>query len=174
VNLVKLFEAQRELGKVGLFAYDGPDRFNKLVLALLVELGECANEWRGFKFWSKNQKPRTKKARRPYMDPEDAEFYNPLLEEYVDGLHFLLELGLEFKVTYFASLLPYLYVRDMSIEQQYNELYADISRITKDRYITVFSKYLTLGESLGFTPEQIESAYFEKHAENLRRQAAGY
>jgi dimeric dUTPase (all-alpha-NTP-PPase superfamily) len=59
-----------------------------------VELGECANEWRGFKFWSVNQIPHTSAVRVPTMMEEDKEYYNPLLEEYVDGLHFVLELGL--------------------------------------------------------------------------------
>jgi dimeric dUTPase (all-alpha-NTP-PPase superfamily) len=60
-----------------------------------VELGECANEWRGFKFWSVNQLPHTSAVRTPCMMEEDKEYYNPLLEEYVDGLHFVLELGLD-------------------------------------------------------------------------------
>jgi dimeric dUTPase (all-alpha-NTP-PPase superfamily) len=99
MNLIKLFETQKELGKVGMFAYNGPDRFNKLSLALLVELGEGANEWRGFKFWSKDQSPRTNKARHAYMDIDDADFYNPLLEEHVDSLHLVLDLGIEKEFT---------------------------------------------------------------------------
>jgi dimeric dUTPase (all-alpha-NTP-PPase superfamily) len=38
----------------------GQDNSDWKVLALLVELGECANEWRGFKKWSKDQDPRLK------------------------------------------------------------------------------------------------------------------
>src|SRR5438067_2344368 len=93
MNLEKLFQMQKVLrDRIG---YNEPDRFNKLILAFLVELGECANEQRTWKYWSKDQAPRVNKARKPYMDLEDAEFYNPLLEEYVDGLHFVLEIGLE-------------------------------------------------------------------------------
>lgn len=52
MNLQKLFDTQKVLrDRIG---YEGEDRFEKLILALLVEIGECANEWRGFKFWSKN------------------------------------------------------------------------------------------------------------------------
>jgi dimeric dUTPase (all-alpha-NTP-PPase superfamily) len=96
MNLEKLFQTQKVLrDRIG---YNEPDRFNKLILALLVELGECANEWRGFKFWSVNQIPHTSAVRVPTMMEEDKEYYNPLLEEYVDGLHFVLELGLELKI----------------------------------------------------------------------------
>ncbi|MEK4091705.1 dUTP diphosphatase [Viridibacillus sp. FSL H8-0110] len=48
MNLTKLFEAQRELD---LYidqqhpVQPGEDRLSKKILALLVELGECANEW---------------------------------------------------------------------------------------------------------------------------------
>lgn len=57
VNLTKLFETQKVLrNRIG---YESPDCYEKLILALLVEVGECANEWRGFKFWSKVQESRT-------------------------------------------------------------------------------------------------------------------
>src|SRR5688500_20051556 len=55
------------------------DVFREKCLALLVELGELANETRCFKFRSK--KPRN----------DDS----VLLEEYVDNRHFRLSLGLE-------------------------------------------------------------------------------
>lgn len=62
MNLQKFFDTQKVLrDRIG---YNGEDRFEKLILALLVEIGECANEWRGFKFWSKDQEPRTHKTVR--------------------------------------------------------------------------------------------------------------
>lgn len=42
MQLDKLFAAQKELRDH--INYTGEDRFEKLILALLVELGECANE----------------------------------------------------------------------------------------------------------------------------------
>ncbi|MDA6141611.1 dUTPase, partial [Escherichia coli] len=77
---------------------EGEDRNEKRLLAFIVELGECAQEHRGFKYWSKDQQPRTKAVRVPAMMEEDKEYYNPLLEEYVDGLHFVLELGLAYGI----------------------------------------------------------------------------
>lgn len=58
MNLAKLFETQKVLRE--RINYNEPDRFNKLVLALMVELGACANEQRTWKFWSNDQDPRIK------------------------------------------------------------------------------------------------------------------
>lgn len=176
MNLEKLFEMQKVLrDRIG---YNEPDRFNKLILALLVELGECANEWRGFKFWSVNQLPHTSAVRVPTMMEEDKEYYNPLLEEYVDGLHFVLELGLEINTNLmnFSKKVPP--VKDPSIIDQFNSLYHRISFFwlvgSNDDYLLVFRSYLGLGEMLGFTWEQIEQAYMEKNKINHVRQETGY
>lgn len=177
MNLQKLFEMQK--GLRGHIGYDGPDRFNKLTLALLVEIGECANEHRGFKFWSKDQKPRTKALRFPAMMEEDKEYYNPLLEEYVDGLHFVLEIGLEFK---FENEKPFLVHTDYEVEKMFLNLYKISSQLLivggreHKRYYfgELLSNYLGLGKMLGFTWEQIEQAYLDKNKINHRRQENGY
>jgi dimeric dUTPase (all-alpha-NTP-PPase superfamily) len=178
MNLTKLFETQKVLRN--RIAYNEPDRFNKLVLALLVELGECANEWRGFKFWSKNQAPCIRKSRRPYMDLVDADFYNPLLEEYVDKLHFILEMGLELNHTD----LEVWRVKEKNITNQFIEcsgraysLYFQMrvtGEVPKEMYEHLFADFLGLGEMLGFTWEQIEQAYYAKNAINHERQDNGY
>src|SRR5690606_34156375 len=62
MNLSKLFEIQRNLDDHIEREHPrqpGEERLAKKILALQVELGELANEWRGFKFWSKDQEPRT-------------------------------------------------------------------------------------------------------------------
>ncbi|MFC7364514.1 MULTISPECIES: dUTP diphosphatase [Bhargavaea] len=61
MNLTKLFEAQKALDEritkeKGLH---GQDLLHKKILAFNAELMECANEWRGFKYWSEDQEPRT-------------------------------------------------------------------------------------------------------------------
>ncbi|WP_404466560.1 dUTP diphosphatase [Planococcus rifietoensis] len=61
MNLTDLFIQQRKLDEEierKHPVHQGEDRLAKKLLALSVELGECANEWRGFKFWSENQEPR--------------------------------------------------------------------------------------------------------------------
>ena len=103
MKLQKLFETQKVLDDkiVKEKGLEGVDLLDKKILALQVELGELANEFRGFKFWSENQEPNVKcptckgngydtflgvtqrdtPCCRCNGYPENV---NPLLEEYVD------------------------------------------------------------------------------------------
>ncbi|MEH7521984.1 dUTP diphosphatase [Bacillus sp. JJ1503] len=183
MDLKKLFEIQKVLRD--RINYNEPDRFNKLVLALLVELGECANEWRGFKFWSVNQLPHTSAVRVPCMMDEDKEFYNPLLEEYVDGLHFVFEIGIEiaeeiqFDVEdYFKEIADEIRGKSQksrTITEQFSYIFYLTTSVNYDfNFPYLFAAYYHLGEMLGFTWEQIEQAYFEKNKINHQRQESGY
>jgi dimeric dUTPase (all-alpha-NTP-PPase superfamily) len=186
MELTKLFQTQKVLrDRIG---YNEPDRFDKLILALLVELGELANEQRSWKFWSKDQTPRTRKARGPYVDLEDAEFYNPLLEEYVDGLHVILDLGIDLHMTkpieWFIESNVSVFSSPYGITEQFGNIYECIMnlRISQrdDRfeeneiYEDLFYSYVGLGEMLGFTWEEVEQAYYAKNAINHHRQEVGY
>lgn len=172
MNLVKLFAAQKVLRET--INYKEPDRFNKLILAAFVELGELANEQRSWKFWSKDQTPRTHKARAPYMDLDDAEFYNPVLEEYVDLGHFNLELGLECG---YVDIQPNP-IKAKTITEQFILIFDTISRFefiqSKRMYQQLWDLYVGLGEMLGFTWEEVEAAYFSKNLINHKRQEVGY
>ena len=178
MNLEKLFKAQQVLrNKIN---YNEPDRFEKLVLALLVEIGECANEHRAsFKFWSKDQEPRTKVPVTAWGAP----YKNPLLEEYVDGLHFILELGLELKFYIERDSGQY---TSSNITQQFIFVQRDVSELYKSvheewdeedsygAFDELVMGYIGLGKMLGFTEKQIEKAYFDKNAINHSRQENGY
>jgi len=172
MNLQKLFETQKVLrDRIG---YNGEDRFEKLILALLVEIGECANEWRGFKFWSKDQEPRRELIHRdPHGQCADV-VTNPLLEEYVDGLHFVLELGIEVD---FKSAFGEIETEKFgSVLEQFNIVYYAVFKFKNKRYFysELLGRYLALGEMLGFTWEQIEEAYYAKNQVNHERQNTGY
>ncbi len=79
MNWTTLFDRQRELDeRIEEEHQLSGNQFDERLLALLVELGELANETRSFKFWS---------TKGP--SPQDV-----ILEEYVDGIHFLLSIGL--------------------------------------------------------------------------------
>jgi dimeric dUTPase (all-alpha-NTP-PPase superfamily) len=186
MNLEKLFEMQKVLDDHIMDEHPelkGKNNLDWKTLALQVELGECAQEWRGFKKWSKNQEPRTLATRFPAMMEEDKEYYNPLLEEYVDCLHFVLSIGSELNET----LINYDYAvygfvesswnTDSTIEQ-FQVVFADIAQFSRSYdepdYIELVSQFLGLGEMLGFTWEQIEQAYFSKNAVNHQRQEDGY
>lgn len=186
MNLQKLFETQKLLrDRIG---YEGEDRFEKLILALQVEIGECANEWRGFKFWSKDQQPRTsmntcdhcnRLGRKACIGCYGKLYKNPLLEEYVDGLHFVLEIGLEHG--YDIDLRNQETFPETSkrktITKQFTKLFSikwerDIGY--QNNYMQGLELYIGLGEMLGFTSEEIETAYFEKNKVNHERQNTGY
>lgn len=181
MNITKLFEIQKILRD--RINYNEPDRFNKLILALLVELGECANEWRGFKFWSVNQLPHTSAVRTPTMMEEDKIYYNPMLEEYVDGLHFILELGLEINFTNVE--IDSDYTKETATET-FIEVFRVIDRFVLDvefdhrpqykaTYEELFNLYVGLAEKhFSFTWEQIEQAYIQKNEVNHLRQDNGY
>src|SRR5690606_40144391 len=97
MNLSKLFEMQRKLDEKILERFPhlrNEDLLPKKILALQVELGELCNCWRGFKFWSHDQKPRTVKRIENRKHRQ-----NPLLEEYVDCLHFILSIAIELGYT---------------------------------------------------------------------------
>ncbi|MCT2342615.1 dUTP diphosphatase [Niallia taxi] len=201
MKLAKLFETQKELrDRIG---YEGEDRFEKLVLALQVEIGECANEWRGFKFWSKNQEPRTsmntcehcnRLGRKSCTGCYGKLYKNPLLEEYVDGLHFVLELGLEEYEVHDVKLpiakwnLETNLIKYPTISKQFNKLFNEVSILedavtdnefydasdVEDAFENLLRMYIGLGEMLGFTWEQIEQAYYAKNQVNHERQNSGY
>jgi dimeric dUTPase (all-alpha-NTP-PPase superfamily) len=200
-----LYESQRKLMEhieAEHPTQPGEDRFNKKVLALLVEVGECANEQRSWKYWSKDQEPRSKVICHACdglggfqvdsltipIDGVATTYYepcmycegtgiqqSPLLEEYVDKLHFILEIGIE------CGFTPQTWgssVREISIEKQFIALYHQITMFaikrTKDIYFNILDLFFGLGSMLGFDWEQVTEAYFSKNAVNHQRQENGY
>lgn len=137
--------------------------FEEKFLALLVELGELANETRCFKFWSKKQ----------------ASERAIILEEYVDNVHFLLSIGLE---------KGYKYTSEREIEQatdpcsdvtkQFNRVFQHCLQFYNDQtessYTKMIQQYLHLATHLGFTKADIERAYDKKNEVNYERQEQGY
>ena len=134
--------------------------FQKKVLALLVEIGELANETRCFKFWS--MKP-----------PSERDI---ILEEFVDGLHFILSLGLEA-----GHVLENLHVPEngeLSVTAQFLNVYAAVEAFKKSEekgdYMKLFSGYMLLAKLLGFESEEIVQAYIRKNEVNHERQQNDY
>lgn len=170
-NLQGLYKMQKIL--MDRIDYKGKDRFDKTILALLVEVGECANEWRGFKYWSQDQEPRYKKEHTNGVNGEQWTT-NPLLEEYVDGLHFVLQLGIELE---FEDVKPYSLMKT-NISETFKMVYqcvlhASIHR-DKGSFEMLLSEYISLGYHLGFTDDEISLAYIAKNEVNHDRQNTGY
>ncbi|MBT9285884.1 MULTISPECIES: dUTP diphosphatase [Bacillus] len=218
MNLQKMFEIQKVLDDriIKEKGLEGQDLLPNLILALQVELAECANEWRGFKHWSNDREPRTKiehfcptcdgtgdenhdinlqyleegHATEPYSECQDCNGSgkigesNPLLEEYVDCLHFILsignKLGLNSKKTISSIHLSYLSSTiGFNTERLFSSLMSTAYRLQvmngkEAQFLDLCVSFFILGERLGFKWEQIEAAYMDKNAVNHQRQQEGY
>ena len=200
MNLEKLFQMQKELDDRILAEHpiqEGEDRLAKKILALQVELGELANCWRGFKYWSYNQKPKTEELGECPLCKGTGDLgtvwaenciecggsgkvvvKNPLLEEYVDALHFILSIGLELNIPEIygtETKWDELTSVETDITQQFLLVFENVNTLVHViDWLNLFADFYILGELLGFTWEQIEEAYMSKNAENHARQENGY
>ena len=131
----------------------------KRILALLVELGELANATRCFKFWS--FKPSEEKAR--------------VLDEYADGLHFLLSIGLAYDFVVDSIEVE---EGEGDLTESILEAYHHINEFYKDRslvkYLQAFEAYLKILTKLGCSWSEAYDAYFIKLKENHHRQDSNY
>lgn len=129
------------------------------ILALLVELGELANETRCFKFWS-------------LRGPSERDV---ILAEYVDGIHFILSLANDHG---FTLHVPKLSLAKGDVIEQFILIYQGISKfrdeLTYETFEIVFNEYVRLGQMLGFSAMDIEQAYVSKNEVNYERQKQGY
>ncbi|WP_164668417.1 dUTP diphosphatase [Virgibacillus doumboii] len=150
-SLDDYIESQHELAN--------KDLFQEKYLALLVELGELANETRCFKFWSTKSR-------------NDKEV---ILEEYVDGIHFIMSLGLEKGYQYTGDTIG---TTENTETQQFNLVFEACNSFklqpTEQNYQSMFEIYLQLGELLGFDEASVQGAYFKKNEINYDRQNQGY
>lgn len=161
MNLERLFDMQKVLDDriKKEHQLEQTDVYEEKVLALLVELGELANETRCFKYWS--QKGPSERA--------------VILEEYVDGLHFILSLGLEK-----GWITPIIAVSstESNVTTLFLHMYECIIRMrksaTKETYDQLCTSFFTLGDALGFSQEEVVQAYVDKNEKNHERQNQGY
>ncbi|WP_147803433.1 dUTP diphosphatase [Alkalicoccus halolimnae] len=166
MNLRELFEKQQQLDsyiekKRGV---TGKEVFQDKLLAFVVETGELANEVRSFKFWSS----------------KEASASPVILEEYVDGLHFLLSLGntLEFVPETGTVEIE----TEEAPEQEKTEAFLEINGYVAllrmepslESYSVLFQGYVDLAGLLGYTWEDVLAAYEEKNKENYSRQDNNY
>ncbi|KIO60214.1 Dimeric dUTPase [Caldibacillus thermoamylovorans] len=200
MNLQNLFELQKQLDEHIEKIHprqEGEDRLAKKILALQVELAECAQESRCFKYWSHNQEPRLKgykeiKCKWCNGSGDDGtgvcpdcrssgdvyKEYNPLLEEYVDCLHFILSIGLELNIPVIygtETKWDELTSDETDITQQFLLVFENVNKLVHPiDWINLFEEFYILGEMLGFTCEQIEQAYLDKNKINHERQENSY
>ena len=132
---------------------------HKRILALFVELGEFANTTRTFKFWSN----------------KGMEEKVIVLDEFADGLHFLLSLGIDK-----GYVVDYIDVEDdeLCLTDNLLSTYSLISEYknnqTLDNYISMFSSYLRALFKVNFSWDEAKNAYYIKLKENHHRQETNY
>ncbi|MFC0557885.1 dUTP diphosphatase [Halalkalibacter alkalisediminis] len=162
MDINTLFSIQEQLNDriIEEHQLTGQDLFQEKLLAFIVEVGELANETRCFKYWSR--KPSSERT--------------VILEEYVDGLHFALTLGLslgyknvsvkeEFDL---KEKLTDHFLQVLHLAQQLN-----VNQL-EEQFQPFMDSFFALGHKLGFTYVEMEEAYLEKNKVNHERQDNGY
>lgn len=135
--------------------------FTDRLLALITEIGECANETRCFKYWSKKK-------------PSNREV---ILEEFVDILHFILSFGVSF---HFEDVQPADCGEDWptTVSGGFVQLTAIVTAFGTTPFKSIYARllggYLRLADQLGFTEDEIDRDYRHKNLINHDRQAQGY
>jgi len=136
--------------------------FKKRIIAFLVELGEYANEERAFKFWS--QKPPSELSVR--------------LEEYIDGLHFILGLGNAIEFNYLNFELSEETKHINGVIDNYLKIIQNLAAFTTDKNATSFSEllssYLNIVRIQNYSETDLINVYTQKNQINYDRQNQGY
>lgn len=130
------------------------------------------NEARFFKFWSEDQRPNTLDSK--LSTNGKVVVYNPLLEEYVDCLHFTLSIANDLGVH------EYKYIE--TEPQDLNKLVLGITNLAtiipmsrEPHHVkSLLNNIIAFGYQLGFDENTVIEAYHEKNKENYERQENGY
>ena len=161
IQLDELYPLQAELDQEihKKHGVDYPSTFERRVLALLVEVGEFANETRCFKFWSlKGPSPKEK-----------------ILDEYADGLHFFLSLGIPLGVTAYKHFFT---IREKDLSRAILDVYDSVTdmrnRYDHEHYSRAFGDYLNIIPLLNVSSQAIIDSYLNKLGENFKRQDNHY
>lgn len=161
IELKELFEAQAKLDS--RIAQDHNVTYastrDRRIMALIVEIGELANATRCFKYWSN----------------KGSESKEIVLDEYADGLHFFLSLGIDIK----ASKRVYHYTKHSDdLTNQILEVYRLASIFLKKQdeksYVKAFQAFINIVPILKVRWTTIEKAYYKKLGENYHRQDTNY
>lgn len=161
MNFKKIFEMQKLLDKAIMTAHNvnnNEEIWTKRVVALLVELGEFANEYAPFKYWKKNIVVDRKK----------------LLEEFIDGIHFFASMAIDCNLA--EEIKPIISFADHSSQllDTFSAISAMKYKYDHEQVEKAFALYLGLAVQLQISEQEIIDAYVEKNKVNYERIAKNY
>src|SRR5699024_6622427 len=154
MNWASLYDMQQKLDTyiIETHQLENESLFDERMLALLVELGELANETRCFKFWSHKK----------------ANERDVILEEYVDNIHFILSVGLTTDLRYESKEPVQPTNNSLTSQSQRSSTACRVfnKKRRKETYQTMFDSSLRIRLSLGFSTKDIQHAYLKKNENN--------
>ena len=161
IELKELFEAQAKLdariAKDHNVSYESTR--DRRIMALIVEIGELANATRCFKYWSNK-------------GSEDKEI---VLDEYADGLHFFLSLGIDIKT---SKDVYHITKHQGDLTKQFHLIYHNIDNFYKKQddksFIKTFQSFFNLLPLLGYRWISLKNSYYKKLQVNYDRQNNNY
>ena len=151
----KVLEMQKKLDEV-IYRNAGITRFpiKETKIALLVEIGELANEVQDFKYWKKHKN----------VDKEKV------LEEWADCMHFAASI---YNFTNNLINIEFCYGGIEIIDIFKEAMRFNNSRESDEFYI--IEELISYGVlNLGFTEKELFDAYCKKNKKNYKRQREGY
>ena len=160
MNLNSLFQKQAELDKY-IYSQNNvtaKEVFERKIVALLVELGELANELQFFKYWKENIN----------IDRQRA------IEEYIDVIHFTIGLAVDLGID------EHKYIETQP--RDLNKLFIGITNLAtvlstskeKEYAKSLLNNIIALGYQLGLDEQIVIEAYNKKNEVNYQRQENGY
>ena len=99
-----------------------------------------------------------------------------VLDEYADGMHFLLSLGIDIGID--VSNIFEIEVENNDLTAQILKCYKLTNMFLEDantnNYLSLFNSYLAIIPLLGYSANEVVEAYFKKLGTNYVRQQTNY
>ncbi len=154
MDFKEIIEQQKKLDEAIKKAHSiNIEHTDKMLIALYTEIGEFANEVQSFKYW--------KKSKKINLDN--------LLEEYADGLHFLMSFSLKYGCS--EKIDPI--IKSEDVNNQFLYMFNSVSKLTKKitrkRIEQSIGIYLGLAKLTNLSDKQVLDAYMKKNKKNFER-----
>jgi len=155
------------------------DTFFLRKIALLVEIGETANELKSFKYWKKNKSINLEKVQEELVDClhfflslancsqiNFSEYFSPKIEKNLNKSRLLLTI---FRIS--ANLSWIKELKEEKIREAWEEKKRKNEKFNYYRWLSVFEK---LCQQIDFDEKKLLEVYSRKNGENRQRQLENY